>query len=204
MVEIVGVVIAGGLSRRMGGGDKGLRLLDGRPLLAWVADRAAPQVDRLFLNANDDTERFAALGLPILPDGLPGRPGPLAGLLAALEGFPDADWVATFPSDAPFLPGDLVSRLKRAALAEGRDAACAASGGRLHAVFGLWRPGLAGPLRRAVMEEGLRRAGEWAERAGAVRVDFPDRPFDPFFNLNRPEDLAEAERMASVLAQAGQ
>jgi molybdopterin-guanine dinucleotide biosynthesis protein A len=199
-VAIVGAILAGGLSRRMGGGDKGLRLLAGRPILAHVAERAAPQVETLVLNANGDPDRFRNLRLTVVSDDLPGHPGPLAGLLAVLDWArrhsPDAVWVATFPSDAPFFPADLVARLKEAAERTGSPAACAASGGRPHPLFGIWCPSLADPLRRALAEEGLRRAGLWSERAEAVRVDFPDSPFDPFLNVNGPEDLAEAERLA--------
>lgn len=196
---IVGAILAGGLSRRMGGGDKGLRLLAGVPILARIAERAAPQVDKLLLNANGSAGRFVALGLPVVPDGLPDNPGPLAGLLAVFDRcagqWPEAAWIATFPADAPFFPDDLVRRLREAAEAAGADAACAVSGGRLHPLFGLWRPPLALALRRALLTDGLRRAGLWAERTGAVRVEFPAAPYDPFFNVNGPEDLAEAERL---------
>lgn len=201
MSEVVGIILAGGLSRRMGGGDKGLLFLGGRPLLARVAERVGLQVGTLLLNANGEAARFAPLGLPVLPDDLPDRPGPLAGLLAGLDwtarNRPEAGWVATFPADAPFLPGDLVARLKEAAEREGVPAACAASGGRLHAVCGLWRPALAERLR-AALGGGLRRVGQWAAEAGAARVDYPVTPHDPFFNINTAEDLSAAEDYLSA------
>lgn len=195
-----GVVLAGGLSRRMGGGDKCLRLLAGKPILAHIVARARPQVTALALNANGDGARFATFGLPVVRDGVGDFPGPLAGVLAGL------DWaarlrgvthVASFAGDAPFLPLDLVERL-RLAIAAGNDLACAASDGRAHPVFGLWPVALREDLRRALVEEGVRKVDQWTARFRLGVVEFPEHPVDPFFNANRPEDLAEAERIAAL------
>ena len=200
---IAGVVLAGGLSRRMGGGDKSLKLLAGRPILAHIIERARPQVTALALNANGDAARFAAFGLPIVADSVPDFAGPLAGVLAGLDWaaarVPGATHVASFAGDAPFLPQDLVARLA-AVLADGHALACAASGGRAHPVFGLWPMTLREALRRAVAEEGVRKVDAWTARYDLAAVEFATTPIDPFFNANRPDDLAEAERL---MARAG-
>ena len=199
---VCGVLLAGGLARRMGGGDKALRTLGGRPLLAHLRDRAAPQVDRLVLNANGDPARFADYGLPVVADGVADFPGPLAGVLAGLdwaaEAVPGCRWVASFACDAPFLPRDLVTRFLAAVDQEGADLACAASRGRRHPVFGLWPVALRESLRAALAEEGLRKVESWTGRYRVAAVTFPDLEtpggaLDPFFNANAPEDLAAAE-----------
>ncbi len=202
-MTIAGIVLAGGLSRRMGGGDKCLQALAGRPVLAHIIERAQGQVTALALNANGDAARFAAFGLPVVADSVPGFAGPLAGVLAGLDwaaaSVPDCTHVASFAGDAPFLPRDLVARLW-AAIADGRhDLACAASAGRAHPVFGLWPVALRDELRRAMVEEGMRKVDVWTARYALVAVDFAAAPVDPFFNANRPEDLAEAERLAAAL-----
>jgi molybdenum cofactor guanylyltransferase len=203
-VIVAGVLLAGGLARRMGGGDKGLRPLLGRPLLAWVIERARPQVAALALNANGDPARLAGFGLPIVADGIADFAGPLAGVLAGLDwaavDVDGATHVASFATDAPFLPRDLVRRLA-AAVAEGAELACAASAGRAHPVFGLWPVALRHDLRRA-MEEGVRKVDQWTQRYRLATVEFAADPVDPFFNVNRAEDLAAAERLAA-LARSG-
>jgi molybdopterin-guanine dinucleotide biosynthesis protein A len=200
----VGVVLAGGLARRMGGGDKCLLALAGRPLMAHVIERAGPQVGRLVLNANGDPERLASFGLPVVADVVGGFAGPLAGILTGLEwtleNAPGAAWVASFTGDAPFLARDLVARLAQAVEESSADLACATSDGRAHPVFGLWPVRLAGDLRRALVDEGERKIDAWTARHRIVHVDFPCHPGDPFFNINRPEDLDEAER---ILARTG-
>lgn len=202
-VIIAGIVLAGGLARRMGGGDKGLRLVRGRPILERVIDRARPQVAALALSANGDAERFAALGLPIVPDDVPGNPGPLAGILAGMEWaatvVPGAGYLASFAGDTPFLPPDLVPRLAEALGQSGAGVACAASGGRLHPVFGLWPVASRAELRRALVEEGVRPVEAWARRHRLAVVEFSAAPLDPFFNVNTADDLAEAERLAARL-----
>ena len=199
--KIVGVLLAGGLARRMGGGDKPLRLLAGRPLLDHVIDRLRPQVAGLVLNANGDPARFAGYGLPVTADSIPDYAGPLAGILAGLDwtaaNRPDCPLIASVATDAPFLPADLVARLADAMAAAGADLACAASGGQAHPVIGLWPVRLRDDLRRALVDEGLRKVDVWTARHRLVEVPFPDQPIDPFFNANRPEDL---ERAAALLA----
>ena len=195
---IWGVVMAGGLGRRFGGGDKGLRQLGGVSLITHVIDRLRPQLAGLVLNANGDPARFAALGLPVTADSIAGFPGPLAGLLAGLDWAashdPHIHWVVSVPADCPFLPADLVARLAEALVPEGR-AVVAASQGRLQPVIGLWSVGLREDLRRAVSRDGLRRMEDWLARCQAKVADFPARVPDPFFNVNTPEDLAAASRL---------
>jgi molybdopterin-guanine dinucleotide biosynthesis protein A len=185
----------------MGGGDKGLRLLGGRPILAWVIERARPQVAALALNANGDAARFARYRLPVVADSVADFAGPLAGVLAGLdwaaEHVVDATHVASFATDAPFLPHDLVARLA-AATEAGADLACAASSGQSHPVFGLWPLALREDLRRAVVEEGVRKVDQWTARYRLDTVQFATEPVDPFFNANRPDDLAEAERLVAL------
>jgi molybdopterin-guanine dinucleotide biosynthesis protein A len=199
---VAGILLAGGLSRRMGGGDKALRPLAGRSMLERVIDRVRPQVGRLAVNANGDPARFSAFGLPVLPDVVPDYAGPLAGVLTGLDWaaaeMPEARWVATFATDAPFLPADLVARLVEATAAEGADMACAASDGRRHPVFGLWPVRLRDELRAAMVEEGVRKVDAWTARYRLAVAEFPASPTDPFFNANRPDDLAEAERMIAA------
>ncbi len=196
--KIVGLLLAGGLARRMGGGDKCMQLLAGRPLLEWLIEVAEPQVDTLILNANGDAARFAAYGLPVIADVIEGYAGPLAGVLTgmtwALENEPDAEWVMSFATDAPFLPADMVARLVGAVEAEGAEMACAASGGRTHPVFGLWPVRLRDELRAAMLDEDMRKMDMWTARYNIVEVPFAEEGGrDPFFNVNRPENLAEAE-----------
>ena len=199
--RIAGVVLAGGLSRRMGGGDKALRAVGGRTILERVIERAAPQVEALVLNANGDPGRFAATGLPVAADALAGHPGPLAGVLAGLDwaiaNAPRCSHLASFACDAPFLPRDLVARLHRRMRAAGADLACARSAGRDHPVFALWPVTLAEALRRAVRDEGIRKVDRWTARYALATEDFAARPVDPFFNVNRPEDIDAAEARVS-------
>ena len=194
--DIVGVVLAGGLARRMGGGDKALLTLAGRPFLDHVIERARPQVAGLVISANGDPDRFAAYECPVVADPVGGFAGPLAGVLAGLDwthaNRPEASHVATIATDTPFFPEDLVPRLAKAA-GDGAELACAASGGRRHPVFGLWPVSLRSALRAALVEEEIRKVDLWTARYTLIAVEFPDRPFDPFFNANRPEDLARAE-----------
>jgi molybdopterin-guanine dinucleotide biosynthesis protein A len=195
----VGIVLAGGQSRRLGGGDKCLRPLAGRPILAHVIARFQPQVAALALNANGAPGRFAGFGLPVVADSIAGFAGPLAGVLAGLDwaaaAAPAATHLASVPADAPFLPRDLVERL-RAGLGASHEIACAVSGGRLHPVFALWPIAQRGALRRALAQEGVRRVEEWVRRLPLAVVEFAAAPVDPFFNINRAQDLAEAERLA--------
>ena len=200
--SVLAVVLAGGLARRMGGGDKPLRLLAGRPLLQHVLDRVAPQVAGVILNANGDPARFAAYGLPVVPDPLPDFPGPLAGVLAGLdwaaEHRPEMATVLSVPGDGPFLPADLVARLEAARAAASMPMACAASGGWTHPPIALWPVSLRGALREALLA-GEKKIDRWTARFGCATAEWPAEPIDPFFNANAPEDLAAAE----ALLQAG-
>ena len=192
--DCAGLLLAGGLGRRMGGGLKGMALLDGRPLLAHAAARAGPQVACLAVNANAPTAAFAELGLPVLPDPVTGFVGPLAGVLAGMLWAREAGygWVASFPCDAPFFPATLVHDL--AVEGDGADIVTATSGGRRHPVFALWATRLAGDLHHALAGEGLRKVDRWTARHRMADVEFPVSPAgDPFFNINTPEELAAAE-----------
>lgn len=197
--RIAGVLLAGGRSRRMGGGDKCLRRLGGQTILARVVARARPQVSALMLNANGDPSRFSAYDLPVIGDVVGGFAGPLAGVLTGLDwaaaNAPDCDWLASFATDAPFFPDDLVARLLAVVEEQGADMACAASGGRHHPVFGLWPVRLREALRSAMIAEEVRKVDAWTGRYGLAVASFSSAPVDPFFNTNRPEDLETAIRM---------
>ena len=200
---VAGVLLAGGRARRMGGGDKALATLGGETILARVVASARPQVRALALNANGDPERFAEYGLPVIADVIADYAGPLAGVLTGLEWAaehaPDCPWVASFATDAPFVPTDLVARLLAAVARDGAEMACAASGGRAHPVFGLWPVALAGELHHALAVEGMRKIDAWTARYRLAVAEFGCDPVDPFFNLNRPEDLARAETLVARL-----
>ncbi len=202
----LGVILAGGLARRMGGGDKPLRTVGGRPILERVIERLQPQCGGLVLNANGDPARFAFTGLPVVADDVPDFAGPLAGILAALDWAarerPAFEWVASAAADSPFLPRDLVSRLHAAREAAGTALACAESGGQAHPVNALWPVALRADLRRVLIDEGLRKIDLWTARHGIARVAWPAAPIDPFFNANQPDDLAEAERLIDVHGDA--
>ncbi len=197
MSPILGVLLAGGQSRRMGGGDKNLRELSGRPILSHVIDRAQAQVDHLIINANGDPGRFEEYKLPIVRDSVGGFQGPLAGILSglewAVENVPGAEWIATFATDAPFFPSDLVAKLSQAVEAGQADIACATSGERSHPVFALWPVSLKDDLHHALTVEEIRKIDRWTGRFRVAQVEFSTEPFDPFFNINKPEDLKEAQ-----------
>ena len=199
---VPGVVLAGGLARRMGGGDKPLREIGGRTILVRVIERLKPQCQSLLLNANGDHLRFASFGLPVVADGVADHPGPLAGILAGLDWVaanrPGAQWMLSAPGDCPFLPRDLVARLSQGARAQGAQLAVAASRGRSHPVIGLWSVALRDGLRQALVVEGLRKVDDWIARYRVATVAWPHEPLDPFFNANTLDDLAEAERLAAI------
>ncbi|RWA74594.1 molybdenum cofactor guanylyltransferase MobA [Mesorhizobium sp.] len=205
--SVAGIILAGGQSRRMGGGDKPLLSLGKVRLIDHVAARLEPQVGTLALNANGDPARFAGTKLPVLADTMPGYAGPLAGILTGLE------WAATNTAcrslvsaagDTPFFPGDLVERLNAAAQERPGAIAVASSDGRLHPTFALWPLGLRDALRHFLVDEDNRRVSAFMERQGLVQVEFPmieaeGRRIDPFFNINTPDDLAEAKRLLQSL-----
>ena len=207
-MKIDAVILAGGQSRRMGGGDKALLRIAGRPMLAHIIERLSPQVGRIAINANGDPARFADFGLPVIADTFGSFDGPLAGILTAMRWASDNDSTAghvlTVPADAPLMPADLADRLI-AAIDDAPDTiALAASDGRRHPVAGLWPCALARDLSDG-LDAGIRKVMQWAGRHSLVTVDFPlsETPLgtiDPFFNANTPDDLAEIER---VLAASG-
>jgi molybdopterin-guanine dinucleotide biosynthesis protein A len=196
------VILAGGLARRMGGGDKPMRTIAGRTILDRVIARLAPQCDGLILNANGDPARFAGFGLPVIADSVADFPGPLAGILAALDwtaaNRPDAGWILSAAADCPFLPRDLVARLQQARIAEGAELAVAASGGQSHPVIGLWSVRLREDLRHALVVEDIRKIDRWTARYRLATVAWPTEPLDPFFNANTMDDIAEAARLAEL------
>ena len=202
MVEVVGAILAGGLSRRMGGGDKCLRRLGNNTVLGHVAERAGPQVARLILNANGDAARFDDYDLTVVPDVIEGYAGPLAGILTVMEwaqrAAPDCRWIASFPADAPFVPVDYVPRLLSTLQSDNAELACAASGGRTHPVCGLWDVCLIDDLRAALIGEGIKKIDIWTARYKLSVVTFDTVTVDPFFNINRQEDLDEAERLVGL------
>ena len=199
---IPGVLLAGGLARRMGGGDKPMRQIGGRSILERVIARLTPQCGELILNANGDPARFAPFGLPVIPDTVADFPGPLAGILAALDWAavhrPGVSIVFSAAADCPFLPRDLVARLKGALLNEDAQLAVAASGGQSHPVIGLWRVALRDELRHALVQQDVRRIDRWTARYKLATVAWPTEPLDPFFNANTMEDVVEAERLAAL------
>jgi molybdenum cofactor guanylyltransferase len=204
---VLGVILAGGRATRMGGGDKCLLPLGGRPILAHVVERFGPQVDGLALNANGDPARFAAFGLPVLADGVPGFAGPLAGVLAGLDWAADAgaEAIVTAAADTPFFPRHLVIALRSAAHAADTGLAMsltpAADGFARHPTFALWPVDLRADLR-AALDGGVRRMLDWTEARPCARAIFHEQG-DPFFNVNTREDLARAEAVlaASVAAE---
>ena len=197
---IAGVILAGGRATRMGGGDKGLRRVGGRRLMDHALERLAPQVGAMAINANGDPARLAEFGLPVLADSLPDHPGPLAGVLAGLDWAAGigAQAIVTAAADPPFFPRDLAARLVAAA---GPSGLCLAASpddtGRMqrHPTFGLWPVALRDDLR-AALTGGLRKIVLWTDGHGAGTAAFASDPFDPFFNVNTPDDLAMAETLA--------
>jgi molybdopterin-guanine dinucleotide biosynthesis protein A len=197
-----GVLLAGGLARRMGGGDKPMRRIGGRTILDRVIARLSSQCDGLILNANGDPARFSAFGLPVIADTVEDFPGPLAGILAALDWIaahrPDVTWILSAAGDCPFLPRDLVARLHRARAEQDAQLAVASSGGQTHPVIGLGHVGLREDLRHALVVEEMRKIDRWTARYKLATVDWPTEPLDPFFNANTVEDIADAEHLAAL------
>lgn len=199
--DTLGVILAGGLARRMGGIDKTLLRLDGQTLLAHVVSRLTPQCDGILLNANSDASRFAAIDLPVAPDTVPNYPGPLAGLLAAMDwsigNRPSVRWIVSVPGDTPFIPANLVERLHAAREASPSAIAHAASGSRQHYTTGLWPVSLRDHLHDALVLGGTRRVEEWVKPHDPAIAVWPSEPVDPFFNINTPDDLRVAAAMLS-------
>jgi len=185
----------------MGGGDKARITIGGITILQRVLACLKPQCTSLVINANGDPARFADTKLPVVADSVPDFAGPLAGILAGLDWAvlhrPDCEWLASVPGDCPFLPNDLVARLHDARVAASAPLACARSGEWRHPVVGLWPLALRDDLRRALAAEGLRKIEIWTARHGVAIADWPAEPVDPFFNVNTPDDAAQAQVMAA-------
>ncbi len=198
----LGLVLAGGLARRMGGGDKARIRIGGRTILERVLACLSPQCECLIINANGDPTRFADTGLAVAADSVPDFAGPLAGILAGLDwaaaNAPHIEWLASAPGDCPFLPKNLVARLHAAHIAAGAPLACARSGEWRHPVVALWRVSLREDLRRALVDERLHKIEIWTARHGVAIADWPTEPIDPFFNVNTPEDAARAEALTAL------
>jgi molybdenum cofactor guanylyltransferase len=202
----LGLVLAGGLARRMGGGDKARIEIGGATILQRVLACLEPQCSRIIINANGDASRFADTGLPVVADSVPDFAGPLAGILAGLDwaatNASGVEWLLSVPGDCPFLPKDLVARLHAARIAAGTPLACARSGEWRHPVVGLWPAALREDLRHALVDESLHKIELWTARHGIAIADWPATPVDPFFNVNTPDDAARAEAIASQFFDA--
>ncbi|MFZ0496227.1 MAG: molybdenum cofactor guanylyltransferase MobA [Methylocella sp.] len=200
----VGILLAGGLARRMGGGDKALRKSGGISLLAHAIAALRPQCECLVLSANGDPARFAGFDLPVVPDDVPGFWGPLAGILSGLDWIaacrPDVPLAISVPADTPFLPDDLVPRLMRARTQDNALIACARSGGRTHPAVAVWPVSIRNDLRHALVVEDIRKVEAFLQSHSRAIVEWPIEPYDPFFNANDPSDLAAAE---TILSQRG-
>lgn len=201
--SVVGVILAGGLARRMGGGDKCLLPLAGKTLLQRTIERAQPQVSSLLLNANGNSLRFARTRLPVVPDLYPNNLGPLAGIHAGLRWMqtdnPDAEWLASFASDTPFFPTDLVARLFDAATSQHAQLAVATSKDRTHPIFALWHASLIGKIEQQLQTGDIPRLQDWIKQQKVVEVDFTADAYDPFFNINIPQDLYAAEPLVALV-----
>ncbi|HEY8941845.1 MAG TPA: molybdenum cofactor guanylyltransferase MobA [Cellvibrio sp.] len=201
--SVVGVILAGGLAKRMGGGDKCLLPLAGKTLLQRTVERAQPQVGTLLLNANGSSLRFARTRLPVIPDVFPNNLGPLAGIHAGLKRMhldnPDAEWLVSFASDTPFFPTDLVERLLGAAVASKSLLAVAASKNRTHPIFSLWHASLLEKIEQQLQSGDIPRLQDWVKQQKMVQVEFAADAFDPFLNINTPQDLYAAEPIAALI-----
>jgi molybdopterin-guanine dinucleotide biosynthesis protein A len=202
----LGLVLAGGLARRMGGGDKARIKIGGASILQRVLACLTPQCSRIIVNANGDATRFADTGLPVVADSVPDFAGPLAGILAGLDcaaqNAPAVEWLASVPGDCPFLPKDLVARLHDARATSNVPLACARSGEWRHPVVGLWPVKLREDLRHALVGEDLHKIELWTARHGIAIAEWTAVPFDPFFNVNTPKDVAQAEAIAAKYPNA--
>ncbi|MEE9453687.1 MAG: molybdenum cofactor guanylyltransferase MobA [Paracoccaceae bacterium] len=206
-MKVGGVILAGGKSRRMGGGDKGLLTLGGRSILTHVIARLLPQVDKMVLNVNGNPDRFAGFDLPVVADSIDGFAGPLAGVLAGMDWGAAAgyEYIATVAADTPFFPENLVLALRMAQEGEGKPLAMAMTpdperGFARHPTFGLWPVNLREDLR-AALHQGVRKVVEWSEPQGCAMMVFTQGNPDPFFNVNTPADLARAEEMLKGLSK---
>ena len=197
MKDITGLVLAGGQGRRMGGVDKGLTLLRGRPMIAWVLERLGPQVDNILINANQNLEQYRSLGYPVVTDEIGGFAGPLAGLQVGMKAA-HTPFVLTAPCDSPFLPEDLSARLSDALQAQGADVAVVKTGKWHQPVFALVRAALL-PHLTVYLEKGGRKIDAWYATTNVAEVSFDDEEA-AFCNINTPEELQAAEKLALQFA----
>ncbi len=201
--SVVGIILAGGLAKRMGGGDKCLLPLAGKTLLQRTVERAQPQVGSLLLNANGNSLRFARTRLPVVPDVFPNNLGPLAGVHAGLKRMsadnPNAEWLASFASDTPFFPTDVVTRLLEAAVTSQKQLAVAASKNRTHPIFALWHASLLEKIEQQLQSGEAPRLQDWIKQQKMVTVEFAADTYDPFFNINTPQDLYAAEPLVGLV-----
>jgi len=197
--DITCVILAGGLARRMGNIDKAMVELASQPLLERVLQRMKPQTPSIIINANGDPKRFSRWELPVVADTVSDFPGPLAGILAAMEwagvNKPESQWIVSVPVDTPFIPRDLIERFSQSITDNKAELSCAKSDGRAHPVVGLWPVALAGDLRTALSVDNIRKVDLWTARFNLVHTEFDTSSIDPFFNINRPEDIERAEQV---------
>jgi molybdopterin-guanine dinucleotide biosynthesis protein A len=200
---VVGIILAGGLARRMGGGDKCLLPLAGKTLLKRTIERAQPQVQQLLLNANGNSLRFARTRLPVVADANPNNLGPLAGIQAGFTWMqvntPHHEWLMSFASDSPFFPTDVVEKLLAAAVQSNKTVAVATSKSRVHPVFSLWHTSVSSKISAQLITGEAPRLQDWMKAQEALEVEFPADAYDPFFNINTPQDLYAAEPMAALV-----
>lgn len=191
--------MAGGQSSRMGGGDKPLIKLGDETVLSRIHRLIAPQLDHIIINANGDGARFNDFGLPVIADVLPGHPGPLAGILTAMDWAathcPQVSHILSLPGDAPFMPKDLLNKLDEALKDHQADIVCARSGSQVHPIVALWSCDLRDQLHHALVVEDLHKIRAWTARFKLIEVSWSCEPYDPFFNMNSPEDVVEAEQI---------
>lgn len=201
--SVVGIILAGGLAKRMGGGDKCLLPLAGKTLLQRTVERAKPQVETLLLNANGSSLRFARTRLPVIPDIFADNRGPLAGIHAGLSWMrqftPEAQWLASFASDTPFFPTDMVPRLFDAASTSHSQLAVAKSRNRIHPIFALWHVSLLERIEHQLKSGETPRLQDWVQQQQMVEAEFVADAYDPFFNINTPQDLYAAEPLVSLV-----
>ena len=197
--KVIGIILAGGRSRRFGGGHKFLKKLSNKLLIEHVIDRLRPQTDKLIINSNSDPTLFSAQDLTVVPDSIGGYQGPLAGILTGMEWVvknqPTCEWIVTCPSDAPFIPLDFVGEMQLCAQNEKSEIVCVSSGERAHPVCGLWHVSLATDLRKALINEGVRKIDSWTANYRLSIIEFSNLPYDPFFNINRLSDMETAEKI---------
>jgi molybdopterin-guanine dinucleotide biosynthesis protein A len=196
--EIVGVILAGGLARRMGGGDKSMLQLGGRRILDYVIESAQNQLETVIINANGDPERFTEFNLPVQADIVPDFAGPLAGVVSAMawvkQNQPSATHIITLAADTPFFPADYVPRMLELMQLKGERLACASYQGRTQPVFGLWPVNLFDDLYKALVEDDMRKVDRFTAPYGVADVPFDELSRNPFFNVNKPEDIALGEQ----------